>query len=593
MAVDSQAEQLDADDSVFYQLQNVFAHLMESKLQYYKPEKFWTCFRLFGQPVNVREQQDAFEFYTQVVDQVDESLAKRKKPKIFGRRFEGVFSDQKICQGCPHRYEREEGFNALNLTVKASNLQESLDQFVKGELLDGDNAYFCEKCGAKRNTIKRLCVRKLPQTLVIQLKRFNYDWETNRAVKFDDFFEFPWSIDMAPYTAEGIRDREEEQQVQPDVDADAAASGLGGGGGGGGIGSSSQYELVGVVVHSGQASAGHYYSYIKDRRPPNVSRENRGKWFKFNDTSVEYVDMTDAVLATECFGGSFKVSKPSASASSLPESRQRYWNAYMLVYESVKGFSAPHATGSRTTTPRKATSVSRPANPSAASMTATKTLSAARRVSEPHQSLAARDSLSELTNLLEKGERKGLFGGLSRMPAAIERGVQEENLRFLENREVYCEEYYDFVQDLLKAVVLTGSRRSSAVSASDFDEMCVEAVRLGVHFLLNTYLHLKTRRAVVVSQVTDAMAAILERSGAANDYLIHYLASGDEGLQVAISLSLKSYSYILISSILIFSSSAPSLSSPRPRTCGRASPTCCTRRSGATRGTTATPSPTT
>ena len=26
------------------------------------------------------------------------------------------------------------------------------------------------------------------------------------------------------------------------------------------------YELVGVVVHSGQASAGHYYSYVKDRR---------------------------------------------------------------------------------------------------------------------------------------------------------------------------------------------------------------------------------------------------------------------------------------------------------------------------------------
>lgn len=26
------------------------------------------------------------------------------------------------------------------------------------------------------------------------------------------------------------------------------------------------YELVGVVVHSGQANAGHYYSFIKERR---------------------------------------------------------------------------------------------------------------------------------------------------------------------------------------------------------------------------------------------------------------------------------------------------------------------------------------
>ena len=47
------------------------------------------------------------------------------------------------------RYEREEIFFALNVTVKNATLQDSLDQFVKGELLEGDNAYFCEKCGQK------------------------------------------------------------------------------------------------------------------------------------------------------------------------------------------------------------------------------------------------------------------------------------------------------------------------------------------------------------------------------------------------------------------------------------------------------------
>lgn len=48
------------------------------------------------------------------------------------------------------RYEREEPFLALNLTVtKCHDLQDSLDQFVKGELLEGDNAYYCEKCNQK------------------------------------------------------------------------------------------------------------------------------------------------------------------------------------------------------------------------------------------------------------------------------------------------------------------------------------------------------------------------------------------------------------------------------------------------------------
>ena len=57
---------------------------------------------------------------------------------------------------CVDRYEREEIFYALNVTVKNATLEDSLAQFVKGELLEGDNAYFCEKCGAK---VSQCCVK--------------------------------------------------------------------------------------------------------------------------------------------------------------------------------------------------------------------------------------------------------------------------------------------------------------------------------------------------------------------------------------------------------------------------------------------------
>ena len=43
--------------SILPELQCVFGHLLESKLQYYAPENFWKKFKLWGQPVNVREQQ--------------------------------------------------------------------------------------------------------------------------------------------------------------------------------------------------------------------------------------------------------------------------------------------------------------------------------------------------------------------------------------------------------------------------------------------------------------------------------------------------------------------------------------------------------
>ena len=53
-------------------------------------------------------------------------------------------------------------------------------------------------------TVKRLCVKKLPPILAIQLKRFEYDFERVCAIKFNDYFEFPRDLDMDPYT--GMRE---------------------------------------------------------------------------------------------------------------------------------------------------------------------------------------------------------------------------------------------------------------------------------------------------------------------------------------------------------------------------------------------------
>ncbi|KAH3849068.1 hypothetical protein DPMN_091457 [Dreissena polymorpha] len=47
---------------------------MDSRLQYHEPEKFWKVFKLWGDPVNIREQQDAFDFFQALIDQIDEQL---------------------------------------------------------------------------------------------------------------------------------------------------------------------------------------------------------------------------------------------------------------------------------------------------------------------------------------------------------------------------------------------------------------------------------------------------------------------------------------------------------------------------------------
>lgn len=111
-------------------------------------------------------------------------------------------------------------------------------------------------------------MKALPHTLVIHLKRFDFDYETMQRLKLKDRFEFPTYIDMKPYTVEGLTLRE-MQNPSPRSNNDTYLNA--------GLKADNvsdllkpdayyQYDLVGVVVHSGTAFAGHYYSYIKQRR---------------------------------------------------------------------------------------------------------------------------------------------------------------------------------------------------------------------------------------------------------------------------------------------------------------------------------------
>ncbi|CAG0892062.1 unnamed protein product, partial [Darwinula stevensoni] len=214
---------------ILKQVQAIFGHLAASKLQYYVPRGLWKHFRIANEPVNLREQHDALEFYNSLVDSIDEALKALGQPQVRAWQFffhkqgslrkilegatafqlvmskylGGSFADQKICRGCPHRYSREESFTSLNIDIRNhSTLLDSLEQYVKGDLLEGDNAYYCEKCDRKVDTMKRMCIKRLPQIMVFQLKRFEYDWERECAIKSNEYFEFPRELDVEPFTGE-------------------------------------------------------------------------------------------------------------------------------------------------------------------------------------------------------------------------------------------------------------------------------------------------------------------------------------------------------------------------------------------------------
>ena len=121
--------------TILKQVQAIFGHLSSTQLQYYIPRGLWRHFRLFGEPVNLREQQDAVEFFMTLIDTIDEALKSVGHEQICSKVLGGVISDQKICKPCPHRYSRQEPCSVIHLDVKNySNLMDSLADYTKGKI---------------------------------------------------------------------------------------------------------------------------------------------------------------------------------------------------------------------------------------------------------------------------------------------------------------------------------------------------------------------------------------------------------------------------------------------------------------------------
>ncbi|XP_031516942.1 probable ubiquitin carboxyl-terminal hydrolase FAF-Y isoform X8 [Papio anubis] len=438
---------------VLRHLQIIFGHLAASRLQYYVPRGFWKQFRLWGEPVNLREQHDALEFFNSLVDSLDEALKALGHPAILSKVLGGSFADQKICQGCPHRYECEESFTTLNVDIRNhQNLLDSLEQYIKGDLLEGANAYRCEKCDKKVDTVKRLLIKKLPRVLAIQLKRFDYDWERECAIKFNDYFEFPRELDMGPYTVTGVAKLErdninsENQLIEQKEQSENETTG------------GTKYRLIGVLVHSGQASGGHYYSYIIQR---NGKDDEKDHWYKFDDGDVTECKMDDdEEMKNQCFGGEYMGEVFDHMMKRMSYRRQkRWWNAYILFYEQMDMIDEDDEM-----------------------IRCISELTIAR----PHQII---------------------------MSPAIERSVRKQNVQFMHNRMQYSLEYFQFVKKLLTCNgVYLNLAPGQDYLLPEAEEITMISIQLAARFLFTTGFHTKKIVRGPASDWYDALCILLRHS---------------------------------------------------------------------------------
>jgi ubiquitin carboxyl-terminal hydrolase 34 len=247
-----------------------------------------------GEQIDVTVQMDVDEFFNLLFDRLENQIADPSVRAQMKSLYGGETIQQIKSKECEHISERPESFSVLPVEIKGkASLQDSLQAYIAGEVLQGDNKYSCTSCGKHVDAVKRSCLKHVPDNLIFNLKRFDFDLVNFVRAKLNDSFDFPEALDMAPYQLDSLNGSTET----PTADI---------------------FELTGIIVHSGTAETGHYYSYIRQR--PS-SDGLRGSWVEFNDADVSNFDPSR--IADCCFGG------PDPSLYGMA----RYYSAYMLFYE--------------------------------------------------------------------------------------------------------------------------------------------------------------------------------------------------------------------------------------------------------------------
>jgi ubiquitin C-terminal hydrolase len=283
--------------NILYELQLLFSSLKIYENSYYDPRSF-----VIANNLNFAEQMDADEFYGTLIDKIEKDIKEIYSTKINDKsqenkkdnyKYKDLFNyffgirvlDELQFVDCRHKRYNEFCYYNIQVEIKnCNNLYESLNNYFKAEVMDGDNKINCEECNTKRICHKHLLLKSLPKILVICLKRFEFDYETMLKFKLNKYFEFPFQLNMKDYMIENHKEKNTE------------------------------YDLTGIVVHNGVSDFGHYYDLIKG--PDN-------KWYKFNDENV--TEFNEEYIPNEAFGN-----KDIDDDDSEKEIRKK--NAYILFY---------------------------------------------------------------------------------------------------------------------------------------------------------------------------------------------------------------------------------------------------------------------
>lgn len=167
--------------------------------------------------------------------------------------FYGQLLETIDCPSCNTVSNVFNPFGFLSVPVgNSTQLSDCIKSYFKKEKLDSKNKWKCDSCKNDVQAKKMSFLWKLPEIVIVHLKRFDMKTVGNRVMfsKLDHFVQFGEYIDFAEYVA-------------PDSPEQ-----------------NTKFRLYAISCHTGGIQGGHYFSYC---------RNANGNWYEFDDSSVKQV----------------------------------------------------------------------------------------------------------------------------------------------------------------------------------------------------------------------------------------------------------------------------------------------------------------
>ena len=147
----------------------------------------------------------------------------------------------------------EENLDIVTLPV-STDIQTSMNQFLKPEISSSQNKWFCPSCNLFSESTRETCIINSTPILIIQLCRFSN--QGGQLVKNENFFSCTQS--------ESNKDVTVPITIEDEVSF------------------TNKYSLIATISHSGTLNRGHYWAFIKDL--------HFSSWYSCNAKSVFNVE---------------------------------------------------------------------------------------------------------------------------------------------------------------------------------------------------------------------------------------------------------------------------------------------------------------